>query len=264
MLREFYVGASGMSTFEKLMVNITNNVSNSKTVGYKSTRTELENIFPQVLEKAIAKKESEAAGKPAGIELGAGVRIVSTPKDFRQGTIAVTNNEFDIAINGEGFLSYKTANGDVAYGRAGNLSRDSEGNLVDANGNILQPQIVIPNNTQTVRIASDGNLFVTLNQETQERLVGQIQLAKFVNPSGLESIGGNLYKQTVASGEAVTGIPGQENFGTISQYSLESSNVDIIGEMMEMVITQRAFDIITKAIQSGENMLKSASDIARA
>ncbi|MDD5456944.1 MAG: flagellar hook-basal body complex protein, partial [Candidatus Margulisbacteria bacterium] len=129
--------------------------------------------------------------------------------------------------------------------------------------NILQPQIVIPDNTDTVRIATDGTVYVTLNQETQERIIGQIQLAKFINPAGLESIGGNLYKQTVASGEPVIGIAGQENFGSISQYALESSNVDIIGEMMEMVITQRAFDIITKAIQSGENMMKSAADIAR-
>ena len=262
MLRQFYVGATGMSSFEKIMTNITNNVSNSKTVGYKSTRTELENLFPQVLAKAVAKQEGVSA--PSDLELGTGVRIVSTPKDFRQGAISVTNNEFDIAINGEGFLTYTTANGEVAYGRAGNLSRDSQGSIVDPNGNILQPQISIPENTDKVRIASDGNVYVTLNQETQERSIGQIQLAKFMNAAGLESIGGNLYRQTTASGDPVTGIPGQDNFGTISQFSLESSNVDIIGEMMEMVITQRAFDIITKAIQAGEGMMKSAADIARA
>ncbi|OGI09091.1 MAG: flagellar basal-body rod protein FlgG [Candidatus Margulisbacteria bacterium GWF2_35_9] len=262
MLRQFYVGATGMAAFEKAMINITNNVSNSKTVGYKSTRTEMENIFPQVLDRAIVRRE-ENSNEPAGIELGSGVRIVSTPKDFRQGAIAVTNNEFDVAINGEGFLVFQTPNEELAYSRAGNLNRDSEGNLVDPNGNMLQPQIIIPDNTDTVRISSDGTVFVTLNQETIEREVGQIRLAKFVNPSGLESIGGNLFKETVASGEAALGIAGEENFGSISQYAIESSNVDIIGEMMEMVITQRAFDIITKAIQSGETMLKSATEIAR-
>ncbi len=262
MLRQFYVGATGMASFEKIMTNITNNVSNSKTVGYKSTRTELENLFPQILAKALAKQDG--ATPPADLELGSGVRIVSTPKDFRQGAISVTNNEFDVAINGEGFLTYKTANGEIAYGRAGNLNRDSEGSIVDPNGNILQPQISIPENTDKVRIASDGNVYVTLNQETQERAIGQIQLAKFMNPAGLESIGGNLYRQNTSSGDPVLGIPGQDNFGTISQFSLESSNVDIIGEMMEMVITQRAFDIITKAIQAGEGMMKSAADIARA
>jgi len=262
MLRQFYVGATGMSAFEKAMINITNNVSNSKTVGYKATRTEMENIFPQVLSQAV-QRQADNATEPAGIELGAGVRIVSTPKDFRQGAIAVTNNEFDVAINGEGFLVFQTANDEIAYSRAGNLNRDSAGNLVDPNGNILQPQIIIPDNTDTVRIASDGSVFVTLNQETIEREMGQIQLAKFVNPAGLESIGGNLFKETVASGEAALGIAGEENFGTISQYAVESSNVDIIGEMMEMVITQRAFDIITKAIQSGEAMLKAAAEIAR-
>ena len=253
-----------MASFEKIMTNITNNVSNSKTVGYKSTRTELENLFPQILNKVIAKQGEAQGTQPADLELGAGVRIVATPKDFRQGAISVTNNEFDVAINGEGFLMFKTANGDMAYGRAGNLSRDSEGNIVDPNGNILQPQITMPPNTDKVRIGSDGSVFVTLNQETQERTIGQIELAKFMNPAGLESIGGNLYSQNVASGDPVMGIPGQNNMGSLSQFSLESSNVDIIGEMMEMVITQRAFDIITKAIQAGEGMMKAAADIARA
>ena len=262
MLREFYVGASGMSAFEKIMVNITNNVSNSKTVGFKSTRTELENVFPQVLDKAVQNLNSQST-KPSSTELGAGVKIVSTPKDFRQGAISVTNNQFDVAINGEGFLTFQTPNGEIAYSRAGNLNQDSEGNLVDPNGNILQPQIVVPNNTDTVRISSDGTVFVTLSGSTAEQVVGQIQLAKFINPAGLESIGGNLYKPTIASGEAAVGVPGQDNFGSISQYALESSNVDIIGEMMEMVITQRAFDIVTKAIQAGENMMKSAANIAQ-
>ncbi|MDD5457747.1 MAG: flagellar hook-basal body complex protein, partial [Candidatus Margulisbacteria bacterium] len=175
MIRQFYVGASGMSALEKAMVNITNNVSNSKTVGYKSTKTELENMFPQVLEKAVLQRENNTT-KPADIELGSGVRIVATPKDFRQGAISVTNNQFDVAINGDGFLVFQTANGETAYSRAGNLNRDSLGNLVDPNGNILQPQIVIPDNTDTVRIATDGTVYVTLNQETQERIIGQIQL----------------------------------------------------------------------------------------
>lgn len=262
MLRQFYVGATGMSSLEKAMVNITNNVSNSKTIGYKSTRTDLENLFPQILDRAVQRRDNDSI-KPSQIELGSGVRIVATPKDFRQGAISVTNNEFDVAINGEGFLMFKTANDEIGYSRAGNLNRDSEGQLVDPNGNILQPNVIIPDSTETVRISSDGSVFVTLNQETDERLIGQIQLAKFINPSGLESIGNNLYKETVASGDPTIGYAGQDNFGNISQYAIESSNVDIIGEMMEMVITQRAFDIISKAIQSGENMLKSAADIAR-
>ncbi len=262
MFRQFYVGATGMSAYEKAMVNITNNVSNSKTVGYKSTRTEMENIFPQVLQRTIYRREQNSS-QPANLEIGSGVRIVSTPKDFRQGAISVTNNEFDMAINGEGFFMFETVGGEIAYGRAGNLNQDSQGNMVDPNGNILQPQIVIPANTDTIRMSSDGTVYVTLNQETEERSIGQLQLAKFTNPAGLESLGGNLYKQTVASGEPVVGTPGEENFGAISQYAVESSNVDIIGEMMEMVITQRAFDIVTKAIQAGENMVKSAADIAR-
>jgi len=263
MFRQFYVGATGMSALEKSMVNITNNVSNSKTVGYKSTRTELENIFPQVLQRAVNRRDMLTQA-PANIELGSGVRIVSTPKDFRQGAISVTNNEFDMAINGEGFFMFRMPDGTFSYGRAGNMNRDSEGNLVDPNGHILEPGIIIPDNAEHVRIDPSGNIYVTLNQQTDEQLLGQIQLAKFVNPAGLESIGSNLYKETVSSGAPTIGIAGEENFGNISQYAIESSNVDIIGEMMEMIITQRAFDIVSKAIQSGENMLKSASEIARA
>jgi flagellar basal-body rod protein FlgG len=262
MFRQFYVGATGMSALEKTMVNITNNVSNSKTVGYKSTRTELENIFPQILERAVSRRDLLTT-TPSNIELGAGVRIVSTPKDFRQGPIAITNNEFDVAINGDGFFVFRQVDGTQAYSRAGNLNRDSEGNLVDPNGNLLDPGITIPDNTEHFRIDPNGNVFVTLQNETDERLIGQIQLAKFVNPAGLQSIGGNLYVETVASGIPSISNAGENGLGSLSQFAVESSNVDIIGEMMEMIIVQRSFDIVSKAIQSGESMLKSATEIAR-
>ncbi len=261
MIRQFFVGATGMTALEKDMINITNNISNSKTIGYKSTRTDMENIFPQVLDRAVQRLDE--FNKPSNIELGAGVKIVATPKDFSQGTISVTNNEFDLAINGNGFFIFQLPNSEVAYGRAGNLNLDSRGQLVDPNGNILEPGITIPDGTKTVRVAPDGNVFITMSQETQERFVGQIRLAKFTNPAGLESVGNNLFKQTAASGEAMVSNPGEDNLGTISQFAIESSNVDIIGSMMEMLITQRAFDVISKAIQSGENMLKSATEIAR-
>lgn len=261
MLRQFYVGSTGMSALEKDMVTITNNVSNSKTVGYKSTRTDMENIFPLVLDKAIQRRDGVTT--PSDIELGSGVRVVATPKDFTQGAIAVTNNEFDIAINGQGLYMFRTLGGEMAYSRAGNLGMDSTGQLVDPNGNILEPGIVVPENTNTVRVSSDGFVFVTLDKETEERLIGRVELANFINPSGLESVGNNLYKETMSSGQPIIGYPGDQNFGTLAQYSLESSNVDIIGEMVEMVITQRAFDVVTKAIQAGENMLKAAGEIAR-
>jgi flagellar basal-body rod protein FlgG len=262
MLKQFLVGASGMTALERDMINITNNISNSKTIGYKSTRTDMENVFPQILDRAV--QRIDEFNKPSNIELGSGVRVVATPKDFTQGAISVTNNEFDLAINGTGFFTFRLPNNDVGYGRAGNFNIDSLGQLVDPNGNILEPGIIIPPETNTVRVSPDGMVFITLRQDTEERYVGQIRLAKFINPAGLESMGNNLYKQTVSSGEAMIGVPGDENLGTISQFAIESSNVDIIGSMMEMLITQRAFDVISKAIQSGETMLKSAADIARA
>lgn len=261
MIRQFFVGATGMTALERDMINITNNISNSKTIGYKSTRTDMESIFPQVLDRAVQRLDE--FNKPSNIELGSGVKIVATPKDFSPGTISVTNNEFDLAINGNGFFVFRLPNDEIAYGRAGNLNLDNTGQLVDPNGNILDPGIIIPDGTNTVRVASDGMVFITFTGETEESFVGQIRLAKFINPAGLESIGNNLYKQTVASGEPRISDPGTDNLGTISQFAIESSNVDIIGSMMEMLITQRAFDVISKAIQSGENMLKSAAEIAR-
>ena len=227
MFRQLYVGATGMSALEKDMVTITNNVANSKTVGYKKSRVEMENIFPQVLAEAVTNMDL-GSSQPAGIELGSGVRVVGTPKDFSQGAIEVTDNELDIAVNGTGFFMFRTSNDEIAYSRAGNLNRDNYGNIVDPNGNLLEPGFVIPEETASVRIAADGTVSITLSGETSENEIGQITLASFPNPSGLESIGNNLYTQTIASGDPLIGEANSDHYGAVSQYALESSNVDII------------------------------------
>ncbi len=261
MFKQFRVAATGMSAMEKDLITITDNVSNVKTTGFKKARVEFENLFPEILNESIT--ESEAGKNTPRLEFGSGVNVVGTPRDFTSGTVEVTNNALDVAIQGEGFLQFRMNDGSIAYSRAGNLHKDDEGRITDVNGNMLEPSITLPQNTTGVVITTDGTVLVQENNETDQRQVGQITLARFVNPAGLKSAGGNLYQPTPASGEAIEGVPAENGFGKIAQYSLESSNVDVVQEMMRMIMTQRAFDVISKAIQSGEGMLNSAIEVAR-
>lgn len=262
-LQQFYIGATGMDAFQKDLMNITNNVSNAQTVGYKKSRVEFENLFPQILEEAIAKMDKGGSEK-AGIELGTGVKISSVTKDFANGSIEMTGKPLDLAIEGEGFFQVRLVDGSLAYTRAGNFLKDSDGNLVDPNGHLIEPSIRIPDFATAVSIDSEGRVFVqdgTDNANPTE--IGQILLARFTNPSGLKSVGQNLFVATAAAGEPVSGQAGHDGMGNIAQGALEFSNVDIISEMMRMVITQRAFEIVSKLVQTGETMLKNATDIAR-
>lgn len=259
MFQPLYVAATGLSAMQDDMLNITNNLANAQTIAYKKTRTEMESLF--YIEKSFKDTLYEAMSgtdtPPVNVEYGTGVRVAATAKDFSQGSIEITNNPMDVAINGAGLLQYQMPDGSMAYGRAGNLHMDNEGNLVDPNGHILEPQIVIPDGTTSVVIQQDGTVLVAVNNETDYSEVGQINLARFTNPAGLKSIGQNLYQETDASGAPMIGIPGQDGYGSVNQYSLEQSNVDVISEMMRMVMVQRVFDIVSKAVQSYEGMLAS-------
>jgi flagellar basal-body rod protein FlgG len=261
MFKQFHVAATGMGAMEKDLITITNNVSNVKTTGFKKSRVELETLFPQILEEAV--RDTDTGIERGLVELGSGVRVVGTPKDFSSGTIEVTNNPLDLAVQGEGLFKFRMPDGSVAFSRAGNLHKDSDGRLVNISGYPLEPEIRIPNTATSVLITTGGTVYIQENNQINQTQIGQLELVRFVNPSSLKSIGGNLYVETAASGLAIEGMPEDEGFGQIAQFSLESSNVDIVSEMMQMVITQRSFDIISKAIQSGEAMLNSAIEIAR-
>jgi flagellar basal-body rod protein FlgG len=261
MFRQFHVAATGMDAMEKELVTITNNVSNVKTTGFKKSRVELETLFPDVLQEAV--KDAETSTEKTPIEMGSGVRIVGTPKDFSGGTIEVTNNQFDVAVQGEGLFKFRLPDGTIAYSRDGALHKDSEGRLVNNSGYALEPQVNIPDTATSVSITTGGAIYVQENNQTTQYQIGQIELVKFVNPSALKSIGENLFVKSASSGDPLDGEPEAEGFGSVAQFSLESSNVDIVEEMMKMVVTQRSFDVISKAIQSGEQMLTSAIEIAR-
>jgi len=262
MFRQFRVAATGLNAIEKDLLTITNNVSNVETVGFKKSRVEYENLFPQVLSQAITDTQNTEA-RPAGVEYGSGVRVVSTPKDFSQGTITTTSRALDMAIKGDGLFKVRLRDGNIAYTRSGNFNIDAEGRLVDPSGNFVDPDITFPPTTTGIFVNTDGAIFVEENNQPARTEIGRLELVRFQNPSGLEGLGGNLFKATDAAGQIVQGVPGEQGFGEIAQFSLESSNVDIIDELTRMIIIQRAFDIVSKSIQSGEAMLNSAIEIAR-
>ncbi|MFA5879547.1 MAG: flagellar basal-body rod protein FlgG [Candidatus Margulisiibacteriota bacterium] len=263
-MQQFYIGATGMESYQTDLMNITNNVSNAQTVGYKSSRVEYENLFPKVFEQVLQDSGyyDESAPKPAA-EIGSGVRISGVTKDLNQGTIQVTSKELDLAIEGNGFFQFQLPDGTMAYTRAGNLRKTAEGNLTDPNGHPLYPPITIPSYAVKTTITAEGKVLVQDKIDSVGVEVGQITLTKFSNPSELKSIGQNLFLQTASSGEPVTGIPSYDNTGALAQGALEFSNVDVVSEMMRMVIVQRAFEIVSKMVQAGETMLRSATDIAR-
>ncbi len=265
MFEPLYVAASGLNVLQDEMVDITNNLANAKTVAFKKGRTEKESLF--TIEKTFSSElrdqmAAQGVTPPFGAnEYGTGVRIAATPKDFSQGTMEITNNPLDLAIEGDGFFQFKMPDESFAYSRAGNLHIDNEGALVDPNGNRLDPAITIPQGATKVLIKQDGTVSVTLNNSSEMQDVGQIPIIRFNNTEGLRSLGQNMYKDTPSSGDPIYGTANTEGFGSINQYSLESSNVDVISEMMRMVMVQRIFDTVSKAVQSYDGMLSSVNSM---
>lgn len=266
MFTPFHVAATGLNAFEQEFLDITNNLSNAQTVGFKRGSTQKESLFfvepsfRQQMTSAMAEQGLDEP-PPVDVRFGSGVRISSTPRDFSQGILQVTKNPLTIAIEGDGFLQVKQADGSVAYTRAGNLQLDADGSLVDPNGHLLDPAIQIPQGTTQITISPQGVVSVSINNSLRLTQVGQIQLSRFTNPAGLKNIGLNLYQATVASGDPLLGVPGQDGFGTVTQFALEGSNVDVISELARMLISQRVFDTITKAVQTYEQMLTSLDRI---
>jgi flagellar basal-body rod protein FlgG len=262
MFQQFNISRSGFGTYQKMMFNITNNIANAQTPGYKQTRVELATLFPIILQEAEVKYAQDEdlnpyVKKKRGIELGTGVRVEAISTDFSEGNLQVTNNEMDVAIRGDGFFQFRKPDGDIVYSRAGNLARDVDGNIISQSGYTLDPPVRIPDSTTKLTIDPEGRVFANVNNEAIPREIGQILLARFKNPDGLKNVGNNFYKETIDSGEAIVEIPGRNATGQVVQYSKENSNVDIIKEMMDMIMTQKGLELLGKAMQAGEAMLKA-------
>jgi flagellar basal-body rod protein FlgG len=241
---------------------IANNLSNVNTAGFKRNRAEFQDLLYETL-RPPGVGNNGGNQMPSGIQIGHGTRLVATHKVFVQGNFENTQNDLDIAIEGQGFFQIAQPNGDLAYTRAGNFKIDSEGRMVTPDGYLLNPEITIPTDALAISISPTGSVSVLQPGNTTPSDIGTIQLARFINPAGLENIGRNLYTQTNSSGEPLVGDPGEDGYGTLAQGYLEKSNVSVVDEMVNMITAQRAYEINSKAIQTADDMLLVAKNFKR-
>jgi flagellar basal-body rod protein FlgG len=239
---------------------ISNNLANVSTTGFKKNRVEFQDLLYQTIRPA-GMTNSMGTQYPTPIEIGHGTMLSSTQKSFLQGALVATNNTLDVAIQGEGFFAIQNPNGDVNYTRDGSFKLDAQGNVLTSNGYFLEPPVTIPQDASSVVIRENGDVVITTPANTASQVIGTIKLSNFVNPAGLESMGENLFKSTEASGEAVDGVPGTGNYGTLAQGQLEASNVEVVEEMVNMITSQRAYEMNAKAITTSDQMLQDANNL---
>ena len=262
MSRALYTAATGMIAQQMNVDNIANNLANVNTTGYKKSKLEFQDLLYQQIRLAGA-TQAEGAQVPVELQIGYGTRPVATQRMFSQGTVVSTGNPLDISIDGDGFLQVTLPDGSTAYTRDGALKLSAEGSIVTSDGYMLEPQTTVPQDATAIHISSNGEVAVLIPGSTDVQGVGQLELARFINPAGLKSIGRNLMLETQASGNATIGPPDSEGFGKLSQKFLELSNVEVVDEMVSMIVAQRAYEINAKAIQTSEEMLSNANNLKR-
>jgi flagellar basal-body rod protein FlgG len=258
MMRALWTAGTGMVAQQANIDVISNNLANVNTTGFKKSRADFQDLMYQIVRQPGAATGADTQ-LPTGIQMGHGVRQVATQKIYTQGDYQSTGNNLDVAIEGDGFFMITMPDGTLAYTRDGSFKKDSAGRVVTSEGYPLEPQITIPTNATAITIASDGRATATIPGGTQD--LGQIQLTRFVNPAGLESIGRNLLKETAASGAPVVSNPGEEGAGTLVQKYLEMSNVQVVEEMVNMIVAQRAYEMNSKAITTSDQMLSIAANL---
>lgn len=262
MIRTFWIAASGLSSQQLNLDVIANNMANVNTVGFKKSRADFDELLYQQ-ERIAGAASSPETQVPTGLQVGLGVRPIATEKIFSQGNLEQTGNSLDLAIEGKGFFKILMPDGEVAYTRCGAFKLDSEGRIVNANGYPLEPSISIPEDTREIMVSADGIVSVVQGNSEIPTEVGSIELANFINPAGLRPIGQNLLVATEASGEEISGVPGEEGLGSLSQGFVEMSNVNVVEEMVRMIITQRAYELNSKAVQTADEMLQTAANLRR-
>jgi flagellar basal-body rod protein FlgG len=254
--------ASGMMAQQLRTEVISNNLANVNTTGFKRSRAQFEDLLYQTVQGSAVIGAPENQTQPA-VQIGRGTRLVGVQRLHSQGAMETTNRPLDIAIEGEGFLQVQMAGGQTGYTRDGSLEISDQGVLVSAQGYTIQPSVKIPEDTTGITISRTGIVSVTRGQSPTPEEIGRLELARFANPAGLQSMGENVYAPTSASGEAVTGYPQDEGFGRIVQGALEGSNVEIVQEMVDMITAMRAYEINSKAIKNSEEMLEIANNLVR-
>ncbi len=260
MIRSLWISKTGLDAQQTQMDVIANNLANVSTNGFKRSRAVFEDLMYQTLRQPGA-QSSQQTQLPSGMQLGTGVRPVATERVFTQGNLQQSANNKDVAIQGAGFFQVLLPDGTAAYTRDGSFQIDNQGQIVTASGYVVQPAITIPAAAQSITIGRDGTVSVTLAGATAPTQVGTLQLATFINPAGLESKGENLYVETGASGSPGTNTPGTNGAGLLSQGYVETSNVNVVEELVNMIQTQRAYEINSKAITTSDQMLQRLSQL---
>jgi flagellar basal-body rod protein FlgG len=261
MMRALYSAASGMTAQQLNVDNIANNLANANTAGYKSRQAQFQDLLYQniVTPGASAGQQTTV---PTGLQVGLGTRTSSNEVIFTQGNFQQTDNPLDLVIQGKGFFQIKLPSGEIAYTRAGSFHTDQNGNFVDSNGNQLQPTITVPADAQTLTIATDGTVSYSLPNQTASQIAGQIQLANFQNPAGLNSLGQSRFAPTDASGQPITGNPGgAEGMGTVLQGYTEQSNVSVVNEFINLIMAQRTYEANSKVVKASDEMYQDVNNL---
>ncbi len=262
MIRSLWTSATGMQAQALNLDVIANNLANVNTAGFKKSRAEFQDLLYETLRPA-GTASSQDTQVPAGIQIGHGTRPSTVLKIFSQGNMENTKNELDLAIEGDGFFQIILPNGETAYTRDGSFKLDSDGRIVNSDGFALEPEISIPSDALSISVGIDGTVSVLQAGDSTPSEIGTIELARFVNPAGLISTGRNLYITSEASGDEMTGTPGEDGLGSIAQGFLEMSNVSVVDEMVSMITAQRAYEVNSKSIQTADEMLQMANNLKR-
>ncbi|MEQ8721851.1 MAG: flagellar basal-body rod protein FlgG [Sandaracinaceae bacterium] len=259
-MRSLRSAASGMVAQQTHIDTIANNMANVSTTGFRRSRAEFQDLLYQQV-RTPGGRTADGGTLPTGVQIGQGTRTVSTEFMHTQGAMQQTGNPLDLAIEGEGFFQIVRPGGDIAYTRAGNLKLDNQGQLVTVDGLPIEPQISVPQDATSVSIAQDGTVSVTQPGSNQTMELGQLQIARFPNPGGLQALGRSMFQATSASGQPLVVQPGQEGSGTLSQGFLEGSNVEVVNEMIDLISSQRAYELNQRVIQASDEMLRKSTEV---
>jgi flagellar basal-body rod protein FlgG len=254
MIPALRISSTGLEAQQTKMSVISNNLANVSTTGFKRDRAVFEDLIYQNLRQSGANSTQDSE-LPSGLNIGTGVNVIATHKLFNQGELSQTKNNFDLAISGQGFFQISHPDGSTVYTRDGEFSVNADGDLVTSNGYLLEPAINVPSDATSVTIGTDGVVTAVLANDTAVTNLGQIDLANFINPAGLQPIGDNYYRETTSSGAPTVGNPTTDSLGSLMQGYLESSNVNVVEELVNMIETQRAYEVNSKAISTSDQML---------
>ncbi len=262
-MRALYTAATGMAAQELNVQVISNNIANMRTTGYKKQRAAFQDLIYDHVRRIGAQASDQGTILPVGIDIGGGVKTVGTPRLMGQGTLSPTGNDLDIAVRGEGFFKIQMPDGTFAYTRDGSFTTDQQGRIVNAQGNLLQPTITIPQNSSGITINAQGQVSVTVPGSTTPTILGQIGLTRFMNKAGLQPVGDNLFTETPASGPPQDGVATLDGYGDMQQSSLEQANVEAVSEISDLIAAQRAYEMNAKVISAADQMLQSTSNMFR-